>query len=178
MQYFSCGSDKYTEIKMCDLEPFSKIRSQIMMTINSAMSIKNLKSLPKMIMIVLKNLKEDKLSVDSEALHTDQDHVTGKDDSKEVVSPKRTKMIGPSLGPLRKRRRRSSEVCVHAGFIIVYIIYIYKMYIIHMHICAYVHMYIGKCIGNIHERVYVLNNVPCNIHSSTSPFEPYVYVCT
>ena len=25
MQYFSCCSDKYTEIKMCDLEPFSKI---------------------------------------------------------------------------------------------------------------------------------------------------------
>ena len=30
MQYFSCGSDKYSEIKMCDLEPFSKIRSQFM----------------------------------------------------------------------------------------------------------------------------------------------------
>ena len=30
MQYFSRGSDKYTEIKMCDLEPFSKIRSHIM----------------------------------------------------------------------------------------------------------------------------------------------------
>ena len=29
MQYFSCGSDKYSEIKMCDLEPFSKIRSHI-----------------------------------------------------------------------------------------------------------------------------------------------------
>ena len=29
MQYFSCGSDKYSEIKMCDLEPFSKMRSQI-----------------------------------------------------------------------------------------------------------------------------------------------------
>ena len=26
MQYFSCGSDKYSEIKKCDLEPFSKIR--------------------------------------------------------------------------------------------------------------------------------------------------------
>ena len=24
MQYFSCCSDKYTEIKMCDLEPFPK----------------------------------------------------------------------------------------------------------------------------------------------------------
>ena len=22
MQYFSCGSDMYTEIKLCDLEPF------------------------------------------------------------------------------------------------------------------------------------------------------------
>ena len=30
MQYFSCGSDKYSEIKMCDLEPFSKIQSHIM----------------------------------------------------------------------------------------------------------------------------------------------------
>ena len=29
MQYFSCGSDKYSEIKMCDLESFSKIRSHI-----------------------------------------------------------------------------------------------------------------------------------------------------
>ena len=29
MQYFSCGNDKYTEIKMCDLEPFSKIRSHL-----------------------------------------------------------------------------------------------------------------------------------------------------
>ena len=32
MQYFSCGSDKYSEIKMCDLEPFSKIRSHIIVT--------------------------------------------------------------------------------------------------------------------------------------------------
>ena len=63
--------------------------------------------------------KEDKLSVDSKALNTDHDNVTTKDGSKEVVSPKRTKMIGPSLGPLRKRRRRSSEVRVHAGSIIV-----------------------------------------------------------
>ena len=31
MQYFSCCSDKYTEIKMCDLEPFSKIQSQIVL---------------------------------------------------------------------------------------------------------------------------------------------------
>ena len=30
MQYFSCCSDKYTEIKMCDLEPFSKIQSNIL----------------------------------------------------------------------------------------------------------------------------------------------------
>ena len=29
MQYFSCCSDKYAEIKMCDLEAFSKIRSHI-----------------------------------------------------------------------------------------------------------------------------------------------------
>ena len=29
MQFFSCGSDKYTEIKMCDLEPFSKIMVKI-----------------------------------------------------------------------------------------------------------------------------------------------------
>ena len=29
MQYFSCGIDKYKEIKICDLEPFSKIRSHI-----------------------------------------------------------------------------------------------------------------------------------------------------
>ena len=31
MQYFSCSSDKYTEIKMCDLEPFSKIQSHIIL---------------------------------------------------------------------------------------------------------------------------------------------------
>ena len=31
MQYFSCCSDKYTEIKMCDLEPFSKIQSHIVL---------------------------------------------------------------------------------------------------------------------------------------------------
>ena len=31
MQYFSCGSDKYSEIKMRDLEPFSKIRSHILL---------------------------------------------------------------------------------------------------------------------------------------------------
>ena len=31
MEYFSCGSDKYTEIKMGDLEPFSKIRSHIVL---------------------------------------------------------------------------------------------------------------------------------------------------
>ena len=30
MRYYSCGSDKYTEIKMCDLELFSKIRSHIL----------------------------------------------------------------------------------------------------------------------------------------------------
>ena len=29
MQYYSCGGDKYTEIKMCDLELFSKIRSEL-----------------------------------------------------------------------------------------------------------------------------------------------------
>ena len=56
------------------------------------------------------------LSADSETKCTDQGNATKddndvtKDVSKEVVSPKRTKMIGPSLGPLRKRRRRSSEV--------------------------------------------------------------------
>ena len=30
MQHYSFGSDKYIEIKMCDLEPFSKIRSHIL----------------------------------------------------------------------------------------------------------------------------------------------------
>ena len=69
----------------------------------------------------LKVAEEEDKSVDSEAL---QDNVTIKDDnSREVVSPKRTKMIGPSLGPLRKRRRRSSEVCA----------------CVHMHIRMYVH---------------------------------------
>ena len=29
MYYFSCYCNKYNEIKMCDLEPFSKIRSHI-----------------------------------------------------------------------------------------------------------------------------------------------------
>ena len=29
MQYFSYWSNKYTEIKICDLEPFSKIQSQM-----------------------------------------------------------------------------------------------------------------------------------------------------
>ena len=56
------------------------------------------------------------LSADSETKCTDQGNAikneddSTKDISKEVVSPKRTKMIGPSLGPLRKRRRQSSEV--------------------------------------------------------------------
>ena len=68
--------------------------------------------------------KEDKLSVDSEPQPTDHDHVT-KDSSKDVVSPKRTKMIGPSLGPLRKRRRRSSEVQY-----------------VHTYVCMYVCMYV------------------------------------
>ena len=48
----------------------------------------------------------DKQSVDSKAQPND----TTEDNSKDVISPKRTKLIGPSLGPLRKRRRRSSEV--------------------------------------------------------------------
>ena len=29
MQYCSCYSNKYNEIKMCDLEPFSEIQSHI-----------------------------------------------------------------------------------------------------------------------------------------------------
>ena len=29
MQYFLCCCDKYIEIKMCDLEPFSKIQLHI-----------------------------------------------------------------------------------------------------------------------------------------------------
>ena len=32
MQYFSCGSDKYSEIKICDLEPFSKIQSHFVLS--------------------------------------------------------------------------------------------------------------------------------------------------
>ena len=40
MQYFSCGSDKYTEIKMCDLEPFSKIWSQLVIVNLRTFSIK------------------------------------------------------------------------------------------------------------------------------------------
>ena len=45
MQYFSCGSDKYTEIKMCDLEPFSKIQSQFK-------TLKNLRDLCEIACIV------------------------------------------------------------------------------------------------------------------------------
>ena len=30
MQYCSCYSNKYNEIKMCDLEPFSEIQSHIL----------------------------------------------------------------------------------------------------------------------------------------------------
>ena len=34
MQHYSFGSDKYIEIKMCDLEPFSKIRSHMSLAID------------------------------------------------------------------------------------------------------------------------------------------------
>ena len=30
IKYYSCYSNKYSEIKTCDLEPFSEIRSQLM----------------------------------------------------------------------------------------------------------------------------------------------------
>ena len=45
MQYFSCGSDKYTEIKMCDLEPFSKIQSHILISSYTVPYILNLKEI-------------------------------------------------------------------------------------------------------------------------------------
>ena len=35
MQYYSCYGNKYYEIKMCDLEPFSKIRSQLLVALNN-----------------------------------------------------------------------------------------------------------------------------------------------
>ena len=41
MQYFSRSSDKYTEIKMCDLEPFSKIGSHIYLSEELQETIKN-----------------------------------------------------------------------------------------------------------------------------------------
>ena len=34
MQHYLFGSDKYVEIKMCDLEPFSKIRSHIIIHVH------------------------------------------------------------------------------------------------------------------------------------------------
>ena len=37
MQYYSCGSDKYTKIRMCDLELFSKIWSHINIKSSSGM---------------------------------------------------------------------------------------------------------------------------------------------
>ena len=66
----------------------------------------------------------DKLTADNESQPAALNSAT-EDNSKDVVSPKRTKMIGPSLGPLRKRRRRSSEV--------------------RMCVCIYVYTYISVC---------------------------------
>ena len=43
MQYFSRGSDKYTEIKMCDLELFSKIRSHIYIDFCVVMCVMNIR---------------------------------------------------------------------------------------------------------------------------------------
>ena len=73
---------------------------------------------------------KDTLSADSETKCTDQGNASkdqdeiSKDISKEVVSPKRTKMIGPSLGPLRKRRRRSSEVAIFMMDVVIYVVYV------------------------------------------------------
>ena len=73
---------------------------------------------------------KDKLPVDSGAQPTDHDNATKDNNSKDVVSPKRTKMIGPSLGPLRKRRRRSSEVRMYV-YTYMNTVYVY------MQICVY-----------------------------------------
>ena len=72
----------------------------------------------------------DTLLADSETKCTDQGNTSNDqveasiDISAEVVSPKRTKIIGPSLGPLRKRRRRSSEVAIFMIDVIIYVIYV------------------------------------------------------
>ena len=73
----------------------------------------------------------DKLTVDSESQPTVLNSAT--EDSKDVISPKRTKMIGPSLGPLRKRRRRSSEVCMCVCVCVYVSVYV------HMYVSVYQH---------------------------------------
>ena len=42
IQYFSCCSDKYTEIKMCDLEPFSKIQSHIKFNLLNKVNVRTI----------------------------------------------------------------------------------------------------------------------------------------
>ena len=60
---------------------------------------------------MVQNVTDDKMSGQSISENNEVDCKETEDDQK-VVSPKKRKMIGASLGPLRKRnRRRSSEVC-------------------------------------------------------------------
>ena len=60
---------------------------------------------------VIQDVTVNKMSEQSVGESNEIENKETKDDQK-VVSPKKRKMIGASLGPLRKRnRRRSSEVC-------------------------------------------------------------------
>ena len=77
----------------------------------------------------------DKLAADNESQPTVLNSTT-EDNSKDVISPKRTKMIGPSLGPLRKRRRRSSEVCM-CVYVCLYLCVCISVCGLCMYVCMY-----------------------------------------
>ena len=67
--------------------------------------------------------KDQKLSLDKQSVDSGNvcNSVTEDVTDKHIVPPKKTKLIGPSLGPLKKRRRRSSEVCKQLLYINTYI---------------------------------------------------------
>ena len=79
---------------------------------NDSTAHEEAKTLPDRDNKTAKDVSDDAVS---EQLSGDTNEVEGSketEDDKNVVSPKKRKMIGASLGPLRKRnRRRSSEVC-------------------------------------------------------------------
>ena len=79
-----------------------------------------------------KDESNEELSLDKQSVDSGNvcNSVTEDVTDKHIVPPKKTKLIGPSLGPLKKRRRRSSEVRMQAT-------------IMYQHIHMYMHTYIS-----------------------------------